>query len=152
MLTISSLITLVAAIGTLVLALATMWSIYHNTSKEREEKRLMNLKNRVENLYAPLINQFFNAYGGKADTNEVMRISYVNYALAGPKTRTAIDKYYSDFRKINPSNQSLMAGTMLVNWNNLEIAVRSEYEQLLREMYGWDSLGGHSIPTITQEV
>ncbi len=151
MISLTDLITLVAAVGTLTLAAATSWSIYHNISKEKEEKRTKRLYEKIEKLYSPLITEFFKANVGNANMNEIYRIATINYTLAGPETRMEINKSFSTFNKMNDSNRYSMGEVIKANYLSLKSTTMKEYAELLKEIYGDEAvsaLGQKGIPTL----
>ena len=151
MISLTDLITLIAAIGTLALAAATSWSIYHNISREKEEKRTKHLYEKIEKLYSPLITEFFKANVGNVDMNEVYRIATINYTLAGPETRVEINKSFSTFNNMNDSNRDLMRDEIKANYLSLKSTTMKEYAELLKEIYGDEALsalGQKGIPTL----
>lgn len=144
-----------AAFGTIFLASITYLSIRDSRRKENKADRLSIISEKISELYVPLLNEVYMARGGHVDINSVYRISYMKYILAEDETRKAIDKMVLDFSKIDQKKPIETENMINEDYLSLEMAIRTDYEKLIRQYYyekGLEVPDTFKIPDITDEV
>ncbi len=120
------------AIGTMSLAIITFFSILESRRKEDKADRLAIFSEKKQGFYDPILNEVFNARGGKADLLNVLRIAYINYYLAEDETREAIKTILSILNKFDqkkPQESQDFTNAYL----SLEMAIKKDYNKLTRQ-------------------
>ena len=120
------------AIGTMSLAIITFFSILESRRKEDKADRLAIFSEKKQGFYVPILNEVFNARGGKTDFLNVLRIAYINYYLAEDETREAIKTMLSIFNKFDQKkpqeSQDLMNAYL-----SFKMVTMKDYNKLIRQ-------------------
>lgn len=162
-LSLSEFLSLLVAIGTISLAIATFVTIfyawYRNRKLDRQDRQTVAIdiiEDKLNNLYIPAITWMYKMAAFSDNINEFWDILIKGYFLSGPLVKASIDGYFQSYnlaveKKMSDEYSKKFVAAYVSLYDNTKV----EYYGLVKEYFnltGMKSLGTFNLPGIDAKL